>query len=217
VLARIWRTVAAPIGVVSGIIALMAQVPFSQAQSNIATYLEAVHLNKLAAALPTNIDILTTIAGAVTAALCAATIFEWRLDWINHRKRNEYLTLKDAAQHVYDETRHSVLSQIARDERLAGHDDPKLFIANTILQKAENLEGKVKGSTKYDPIPAKDRDRLWTDEKLLDAGPMHAPAKFYAIRIKRRELDGVIAYFEEASKIFDELWATGSCPFCIGP
>ena len=112
----------------------------------------------------------------------------------------EWLSLEAAAQFVYDETRHTFLSQIAREKKITGDDDPRIFVANTIISHAPRLEGRLKGATRYDEIPADERQNLWTDAKLTDAGRIYQAPKYYSLRVLASDLTEVIAYFERLSK-----------------
>ncbi len=106
-----------------------------------------------------------------------------------------WASLQEGAQIVYDDTRHSVMSQIAR-ARVSSDDNPLVFVANTIIHRCPNLEGCVNGATKYDHITMDGRDRLWANSELKNIGLMFQPPSYYAVRIKRKDLKEVIAYFQ---------------------
>lgn len=162
---------------------------FKVASDAVASLLAGIHLPSIKSLAIT----MGIILGAIVLAIAIG--FAWRFI----RSLSPFgrlLTLRDAAQIVYDETRHDLVSQIARDTRLAGYADPVTGIAHHIFQHVNTAFGSVKGSTIIDPIPLDEKKRLVVMEDGINAGHMFHEPTWFNIRIKRSDLKDCISYIK---------------------
>lgn len=70
-----WKAVLWIVTGLGGLLALMAQVPFETAQSNLATYAEAANLSAVATALPATADRWATFIGLTAFLLAGVVLF----------------------------------------------------------------------------------------------------------------------------------------------
>lgn len=104
---------------------------------------------------------------------------------------SRYMSMRDAAQLVYDKTRHTIIAGIARHDP----DDDPLLATATLLIVSPNIivRGKVRGATVSDEIDHEVRKNMAAraDLETIGYGGERDP-RFYQIEISRARLGSYI-------------------------
>jgi hypothetical protein len=123
-----------------------------------------------------------------------------RLDAPNPDQAIEWLPLKEAAQAVYDATRHTLLSGISRH---IAETDAEIIreTAETVFRRAEKVRGRMTGATSFDEIGPEQRSLLvvFDDVKSVGHNGMLRP-EFCDIEVHEDSLQAVIDYITKIEK-----------------
>lgn len=146
-------------------------------------------------------DSLLYVIPLNTVAFKNVTISRDDLDKViaTYRKiatETELLPLKQAAQIVYDETRHSLVAGMSRAFESSA-EEALQSTATMIVHHAPELSGSVLASTILDPIPQEERKSFVVFDDMASVG--HAgqrKAKYFRISVKRSDLQPVIDYIK---------------------
>jgi len=148
---------------------------------------------------------LTLLASGAESAPC---VIECRL-WIDGDalkleryapELSDMLQLKEAAQIVYDETRHNSVSMMARGSDTSSP-DPLDHIRNIVFRRVPIAFGLVRGATKLDPISAETKRDMIIYNGSADAGYVNVRRpEFSDVHVRKSDVQGCIDFIRRLDR-----------------